>query len=114
MIVYGIKNCDTVRKARRFLDKHNIVYHFHDVRADGVDSATIRDWLHHVDWQQLLNKRGQTWRQLSDADKNTLDESQAIALMSKHPTLIKRPVISDNDGCVVGFDEALYEDRYVR
>lgn len=114
MIVYGIKNCDTVRKARRFLDEHDIAYRFHDLRADGITSANIHDWLRHVDWQQLLNKRGQTWRQLDDADKNTLDESQAITLMSEHPMLIKRPVICDDNGCVVGFDEALYKDRYVR
>ncbi len=114
MIVYGIKNCDTVRKARRFLDKHSVVYQFHDLREDGIQPADIQSWLTDIEWQALLNKRGQTWRQLDDADKNTLDEPQAIALMSKHPTLIKRPVICDDNSCVVGFDEKLYEDRYVR
>lgn len=113
MIVYGIKNCDTVRKARRFLDAHDVAYRFHDLRADGIDSALIHDWLNHVDWQQLLNKRGQTWHQLDDADKATLDESTAITLMCQHPTLIKRPVVCDDAGCIVGFDEKLYEERYV-
>lgn len=114
MIVYGIKNCDTVRKARRFLDKHDIDYRFHDLRADGIASADIQDWLRHVGWEKLLNKRGQTWRQLDDTDKANLDEARAIELMSQHPTLIKRPVIHDHNGALVGFDEAQYEDRYVR
>lgn len=114
MIVYGIKNCDTVKRARRWLDSRNVDYRFHDLRNDGIDESYVSDWLQFVDWQTLLNKRGKTWRELDDAEKETLDETQAITLMCQHPTLIKRPVIRDDNGCIVGFDEAKYETRYVR
>src|SRR5690554_1940160 len=105
MKLFGIKNCDTVRKARRWLDGQQITYEFHDFRADGLDEATIQRWLQSVSWEQLLNKRGTTWRQLNDPRKDTLDQNAAIALMLAHPTLIKRPVIEDGHGVSVGFSE---------
>lgn len=112
MIVYGIKNCDTVKKARRWLDARGVAYQFHDVRSDGLDRQTIQSWLQTVDWKTLLNKRGTTWRQLDDPRKAALDENIAIELMLANPTLIKRPVVTDCSGCMVGFNEQEYQNRY--
>jgi len=108
MIVYGIKNCDTVKKARRWLEANGVAFDFHDFRADGLDQATIESWLQKVSWEILLNKRGTTWRKLDDPRKDQLDETIAIELMLANPTLIKRPVATVNEDCMVGFKEADY------
>ena len=108
MIMYGIKNCDTIKKARRWLEENNIDYHFHDVRTDGLEQATIESWLQSVSWEKLLNKRATTWRQLDDPRKEQLDQSIAVELLLAHPTLIKRPVLVDNSTCIVGFKDAEY------
>ena len=108
MILYGIKNCDTVKKARRWLEANDVAYTFHDFRADGLNQSTIETWLKKVSWEILLNKRGTTWRKLKDPRKEQLDETLAVELMLANPTLIKRPVMTRNDDCVVGFKEADY------
>lgn len=108
MIVYGIKNCDTVKKARRWLEANDVAYTFHDFRADGLDKDTITSWLQSVSWEVLLNKRGTTWRKLDDPRKESLDEATAVELMLANPTLIKRPVATVDQDCVVGFKEADY------
>jgi arsenate reductase len=112
MILYGIKNCDTVKKARRWLDSHDIDYTFHDVRSDGIDKATIESWLETVSWDSVLNKRGTTWRKLDDPRKETLNQSVAIELMLEHPTLIKRPVLTCNEDCMVGFKDDDYKTYF--
>jgi arsenate reductase len=112
MILYGIKNCDTVRKARRWLDNNGVVFQFHDFRADGLDQSTIESWLETVSWETLLNKRGTTWRKLDAPRKEQLDQTTAIALMLDNPTLIKRPVLSDNSSCKLGFKEADYAAHF--
>ena len=112
MIVYGIKNCDTVKKARRWLDDRNIDYQFHDVRNDGLTTEHLQQWLQSVSWEDLLNKRGTTWRQLDNADKQDLDQTAAIALMLRQPTLIKRPVVEHNGQCTIGFNESLFQEHY--
>lgn len=114
MKLFGIKNCDTVRKARRWLDEQDITYQFHDLRADGLNDATIQRWLQSISWEQLLNKRGTTWRQLDDPRKENLDKGTAVALMLAHPTLIKRPVIEDKSGVSTGFNEADFQARYAK
>lgn len=108
MIMYGIKNCDTIKKARRWLEANHIDYHFHDVRTDDLDQATIESWLQSVSWEKLLNKRATTWRQLDDPRKDQLDQSIAVELLLAHPTLIKRPVLVHDSICIVGFKEAEY------
>ncbi|WP_438970514.1 ArsC family reductase [Methylophaga sp.] len=108
MIIYGIKNCDTVKKARRWLTDNQLEFHFHDFRQDGLDRKTIENWLQHTDWATLLNKRGTTWRKLDDPRKEQLDEATAIELMLENPTLIKRPVLINEHSCTVGFKEAEY------
>lgn len=112
MIVFGIKNCDTVKKARRWLDDNDVDYQFHDFRQDGLDKPTVEGWLQMVDWETLLNKRGTTWRKLEDPRKDNLTQSAAVELMLENPTLIKRPVVETDSGCFVGFKEADFAERF--
>ncbi len=111
MIVFGIKNCDTVKKARRWLDAHEVAYQFHDFRQDGLDKKTIEHWLQSVEWETLLNKRGTTWRKLDDPRKDSLDQATAVALMLENPTLIKRPVVETENGCMVGFKDTEFAEK---
>ncbi|MEX1200895.1 MAG: ArsC family reductase [Methylophaga sp.] len=112
MIVFGIKNCDTVKKALRWLDAHDAAYRFHDFRKDGLQRQNLENWLQSVDWEILLNKRSTTWRKLDDPRKSQLDKSTAVDLMLENPTLIQRPVVCDETGCHVGFNEQEYQNRY--
>ena len=93
MKLYGLKNCDTCRKAKRALDAAGVAYEFHDVREDGVTKAQVARWAKEVGWETLLNKSSTTWRQLPAGEKEDLSQARAVSLMSDHPTLIKRPVI---------------------
>ncbi len=108
MILFGIKNCDTVRKARRWLADNELEFQFHDFRQYGLDKETITQWLQAVDWETLLNKRGTTWRKLDDPRKEQLNQAVAVELMLENPTLIKRPVLVTDNTCMVGFKAADY------
>ncbi|WP_373474576.1 arsenate reductase [Sphingorhabdus sp.] len=90
---FGIPNCDTVKKARKYLDGRGIDYQFHDYKKSGVEIATLERWVNQVGWEKLLNKAGTTFKKLSDTDKADIDSVKAIALMHTHPTMIKRPVV---------------------
>ena len=103
--LYGIPNCDGVRKARKWLDTQGIAYTFHDYKKEGVDPARLSSWADAAGWTALLNKRGTTYRALPEADKADLDRDKALALLEKHPSAIKRPVIETPDSVLVGFDE---------
>ena len=108
--LYGIKNCDTVRKACKWLDANGVEYHFHDVRKDGLTMSKVKQWTKAVDWEVLLNRRGLTWRQLSDDEKADLNKSKAVRLMAEKPTLIKRPVLElESEAVMVGFKEEIYK-----
>ncbi len=107
--VYGIKNCDTLKKALKWLDQNNIAYQFHDLRQDGITKADLQQWSDAVGWEVLLNTRSTTWRQLADKDKKDLDANKAISLMLTNPTLIKRPVITTTKTTLIGFKEADYK-----
>ena len=110
--LYGIKNCDSVRKARKFLDAHKIAYDFYDLRADGISQALIKSWCAEVNWELLLNRRSTTFKQLDAAAKLNIDEAHAIQLMHSQPTLIKRPVLQwhgTQKHLMVGFNNAHYE-----
>jgi Spx/MgsR family transcriptional regulator len=109
LTLYGIKNCDTVKKARRWLEQNNIDYRFHDFRADGISETQLKQWCKAADWETLLNTRGITYRRLPDRKKKNLNEEKAIALMRAHPTLIKRPVSEAGKTLRVGFSEMEYE-----
>jgi len=103
--VYGIKTCDTVRKALKWLQSEGIAYAFHDFRADGLETATVQRWVDALGWESVLNKRSTTWKQLSDMDKDGLDEAHAVALMVTHPTLVKRPVFELESTILQGFTD---------
>lgn len=107
MILHGLKNCDTCRKALKALESSGTEVAFHDVRADGTSKAQITKWAKAVGWEKLLNTRSTTWRGLEETDKANINESRAIALMVDHPTLIKRPVIEAKNGVFVGWTAAI-------
>ena len=108
LTLYGIPNCDSCRKARKWLDQQNVAHRFHDLRADGVDRGMLERWLSDMDWRALLNMRSATWRGLDDEDKADVDADRAIELMLAHPTLIKRPVVEAGDTVLTGFSPASY------
>ena len=108
--VYGIPNCDTIKKARVWLESHGVAYVFHDYRADGLEAGRLQGWIGKVGWEVLLNKASTTFRALSDSDKQGLDADKAKALMLAHPTIIKRPVLDLGDRLLVGFKPAAYEE----
>lgn len=103
--LYGIPNCDTVKKARRWLDARGIAYDFHDYKKEGVDAARLGGWAEDKGWEVLLNQRGTTFRRLDDGDKADLDSNKAVTLMVQHPSMIKRPVAEYPGGLLVGFKE---------
>ena len=103
-VLYGIKNCDTVKKARHWLDEHGIAYRFHDFRTDGVDAERLADWTSRLGWETLLNRRGTTWRGLPDSQRDTVSNAtSAVNAMQTHPALIKRPVLEIDGEVYVGF-----------
>lgn len=112
LTLYGITTCDTVRKARRWLEQHQIDYQYHDLRQQGIDSTTLEQWLTLQSWEVLLNTRSTTFRNLPVDAKQNIDEQRAIMLMLAHPTLIKRPVLSDGTILSVGFKVADYATRF--
>ncbi len=110
--IYGIKNCDTMKKAFRWLDENGIAYEFHDFKKQGVSTALLNAWMETADWQKLLNKAGMTFRKLPDEDKQEIDQEKSIELMTANPSMIKRPVL-DVDGVVhIGFKPEVYEGLF--
>jgi arsenate reductase len=108
--IYGIKNCDTMKKARAWLDKHGIEYKFHDYKTAGIERERLERWSNKLGWEILLNRAGTTFRKLSDKDKQVADAKKAIALMLAQPSMIKRPVLDLGGGkLLVGFRPELYK-----
>jgi arsenate reductase len=107
--VYGIKNCDTMKKARAWLDTHGIAYAFHDYKVGGIGKARLQKWVTALGWETLLNRAGTTFKKLPDADKANLTEKKAIALMLAQPSMIKRPVLEKGAKLTVGFKPEIYE-----
>ena len=107
--IYGIKNCDTMKKARSWLDAHRVVYDFHDYKSEGIDKKRLVGWAKKVGWETLLNRAGTTFRKLPEKDKQGLTETKAIALMLEQPSMIKRPVLDLGARLVVGFTAQAYE-----
>ncbi len=106
--IYGIPNCDTMKKARQWLDAHGIAYEFHDYKKEGVDEKRLRHWVEQVGWESLLNRRGMMWRKLDQAVKDDIDEASAIRIMLETPSIIKRPVLEWGDTLHLGFKDAQY------
>ena len=109
IVIYGIKNCDTMKKARTWLDGHKISYAFHDYKAVGIDCEQLEKWVGMLGWEVLLNRAGTTFKKLPDKDKDSLTEKKAIALMLAQPSMIKRPVLEKGAKLLVGFKPEFYE-----
>ena len=107
--IYGIKNCDTMKKARTWLEAHKVAYEFHDYKTAGIDKLVLEGWAKKVGWEVLLNKAGTTFKKLPDAKKEKLDEKKAIALMLDQPSMIKRPVLDIGGKLTVGFKPEVFE-----
>ena len=107
--LYGIPNCDTVKKARAWLDAQGIEYAFHDYKKDGADPAKLERWVAEKGWETVLNRRGTTFRQLSEDDKADIDAAKAVRLMAAHPSTLKRPVVEHPGGLLVAFDAAEWQ-----
>jgi arsenate reductase (glutaredoxin) len=111
--IYGIKNCDTMKKARAWLDKHGVDYAFHDYKTAGIERERLERWEKKVGWEALLNRAGTTFRKLSDKDKQVGDAKKAIALMLDQPSMIKRPVLDlGRDKLLVGFKPEQYDAAF--
>lgn len=111
--IYGIPNCDTVKKARTWLDARDVAYTFHDFKKEGAATDKVGTWADRVGWEVLLNRRGTTFRKLDDADKQEIDRDKAVALMVAHPSMIKRPVIEHDGEVTVGFTETIWENTFL-
>ncbi len=109
--LYGIKACDTMKKARTWLDDHKVSYEFHDYKTAGIDAASLARWSKLVGWETLLNRSGTTFRKLPDAQKTGLDERKALALMLAQPAMIKRPVLEMGKRILVGFKPEIYAEQ---
>jgi arsenate reductase (glutaredoxin) len=107
--LYGIKNCDTVKKARDWLAKNNVAYQFHDFRADGLDQKQVQAWIAEIGLEDLINKRSTTWKELDEKTKTTLNAKNAAAVITNNPTLIKRPLLDNGNLRQVGFNETEYK-----
>jgi Spx/MgsR family transcriptional regulator len=112
--VYGIPNCDTVRKARRWLDEHDIEYRFHDLRSDGIDPQELQRWLATLGWETLLNRRSSSWKALPEAAREGMDAARAAAQVLEMPTLIRRPLLDRDGELEVGFSPARYATIFGR
>jgi arsenate reductase (glutaredoxin) len=110
--VYGIRNCDTIKKARQWLDGQSVEYRFHDYRSDGITEDMLTSWVDQLGWESLLNRRGTTWRKLPDAIKDNIDHNSAIQLMLENSAIIKRPLLVHGEVLVLGFDESKYQEIF--
>lgn len=107
-VLYGIKNCDTVKKARKWLDENGVDYCFHDFREQGIDKKQVTDWVRQLGWETVVNKRSTTWKQLAADLRDTMDEQSAIDAILDKPTLVKRPLLAIDNDYIVGFKAADY------
>ena len=110
--LYGIPNCDTMKKARVWLDQHGVAHVFHDYKKAGIDRASLERWVNEHGWETVLNRAGTTFRKLPDADRANLDADKAVALMLAQPSMIKRPVLDLGDRRIVGFKPEIYEAAF--
>ena len=110
--LYGIKNCDTVKKARRWLENHAIEYEFHDFREDGLRAGDVENWINELGWEVLINKRSTSWKALSEKARGSMDDSSARDAILTQPTLIKRPLLDLGHQRYVGFNAAQYQELF--
>jgi len=112
--VYGIKSCDTCRRAKKFLEERNIEFRFHDLREDGLDIQMLERWSARIEWQRLLNRKSLTWRKIPEADRENMTRNRAFATMLEQPTLVKRPVLEHPSFFAVGFSETRFAEYLER
>jgi arsenate reductase (glutaredoxin) len=110
--LYGIANCDTMKRARAWLDGHGVEYDFHDYKKAGIDDTLVRGWVAELGWEVLVNRRGTTWRRLPESARDGINAESAIRLMVEHPSLIRRPVLDTGEARHVGFSEDLYRGLF--
>lgn len=111
-ILYGIANCDTIKKARNWLDKRNVPFEFHDYRKQGLDMALLTSLESALGWEAMVNRRGTTWLSLPAALRDNIDRDSALQLMLENPALIKRPILASNKQFVIGFDDQRYQEIF--
>ena len=110
--LYGIPNCDTMKKARTWLEKHNVEYVFHDYKKQGVPEKELKKWLAQLGWETLLNQRGTTWRKLDESIKQNINQTHAIKIMLENASIIKRPVLDMNGKILAGFSDENYKKLF--
>lgn len=110
--LFGIPNCDTMKKARKWLDEAGVEYQFHNYKKDGLDPALAEQWLSELGWEVLINKRGTTWRALTDEQKTNMDNQNALAVMLDNPSIIKRPLLDTGSSKTLGFKAEQYESLF--
>jgi Spx/MgsR family transcriptional regulator len=110
--LYGIRTCDTVKKARKWLDERGVAYRFHDFKTQGLDEGRLRGWVREIGWEAMLNKRGTTWRKLPQAVREAIEEESAVRIMLQTPSIIRRPVLDTGTARHVGFSPTLYEEIF--
>jgi arsenate reductase len=110
--IYGIKNCDTMKKAMRWLDEHGVDYRFHDYRKEGLDAKLLEAWEKEIGWETLLNRRGMLWRKLPERSRENIDRQSALQIMEENPGILKRPLLDLGDRRVVGFKPETYEQLF--
>jgi len=109
IVMYGIPNCDSIKKARRFLDARQVAYSFHDFKKLGVNQNKLQDWCTALGYEKLINRRGTTWRNLSEEIKQSMNKKTALQLMQSQPSIIKRPILETGEKILCGFDQSEYE-----
>ena len=110
--LYGIANCDQVRKARKWLDRHGVDYRFHDYRKHGLSAELLESMVTELGWDKLLNRRGTTWRKLPDSMRDGIDRDRAMTLMRQYPAIVRRPILRRDGHAFLGFDEARYAELF--
>lgn len=111
LTIYGIPNCDTCKKTRKWLEANSVEHRFYDLRVDGLEKAALARWAESAGWQKLLNTRSTTWRGLPETDRQDMNEKRALELMLEHPTLVKRPVLEMKNIVIVGFSAEAYAEQ---
>ncbi len=110
--LYGIENCDTVKKARRWLEQHNVDYSFHDFRKQGLDATQLEGWLEELGWESVVNRRSTTWKQLDTSTRESMNAQSAAAIILQQPTLVKRPLLDTGSSLHVGFSAEQYRELF--
>ena len=111
-VMYGINNCDTIKKAKSWLNEHHIDFDFHDYKKLGIEHSQLTQWVQQLGWEQLINKRGTSWRKLDESSKQNMDDQLAVTVMMDNPSIIKRPLLVMGEQKILGFDQQQYQQLF--